>query len=111
MNVIERAILLSKSDTITMSVLPNTFQGGLSASSGLLDLKSFDLSSWKNKSLADVKEEILSLVEKTYIEMVLERTRGRVGEAAEIAGIHPRGLYGKMKKMGLDKKRFKPSKD
>ena len=30
--------------------------------------------------------------------MVLEQTRGKIGETAKIAGIHPRGLYGKMKK-------------
>ena len=33
--------------------------------------------------------------------------RGRVGMAAEAAGISPRTLHGKMKKHGFDKKAFK----
>jgi DNA-binding NtrC family response regulator len=51
--------------------------------------------------------EVITRVEKQYLEMVLKKTRGRVGEAARMAGIHPRGLYGKMKKLGIDKDRFK----
>ena len=107
MNVIERAILLCKSDTISLNDLPNTLQTNLSGPSGLMDLNLTDFNSWHNKTLAQVKEEVLNQVEKKYLEMVLKKTAGRVGEAAKIAGIHSRGLYGKMKKLGLDKAVFK----
>ncbi len=111
MNVIERAILLCKSDTISLNDLPNTLQTNLSGPSGLMDLNLTDFNSWHNKTLAQVKEEVLNQVEKKYLEMVLKKTAGRVGEAAKIAGIHSRGLYGKMKKLGLDKAVFKPGKN
>lgn len=107
MNVIERAVLLCRSDTISIDNLPGTFQGRGSASKGLPLLNDLGINSWKGKPLAQVKKQVLHLVEKRYLEMVLEQTRGRVGEAADIAGIHPRGLYGKMKRLGLDKTDFK----
>jgi DNA-binding NtrC family response regulator len=107
MNVIERAVLLCRSDTISIDNLPNTFQGKESASQNLPRFNDLGMDFWKDKTLAQVKEQVLHLVEKRYLEMILEQTRGRVGEAADIAGIHPRGLYGKMKKLGLDKTDFK----
>jgi DNA-binding NtrC family response regulator len=51
---------------------------------------------------------VLNRIEKKYLEMILEKTEGKIGDAAKIAGIHPRGLYGKMKKLGLDKASYKP---
>ena len=107
MNVIERAILLCKSDNISIDNLPGTFQAQPSPSLDLPMFNKLGLDTWKGKTLAQVKEQVLTLVEKKYFEMILEQTRGRVGEAAGIAGIHPRGLYGKMKKLGLDKTDFK----
>ena len=107
MNVIERAVLLCRSDTISIDNLPGTFQGRGSASKELPLLNDLGINSWKDKTLAQVKEQVLHHVEKRYLEMILGQTRGRVGEAADIAGIHPRGLYGKMKKLGLDKTDFK----
>jgi DNA-binding NtrC family response regulator len=63
---------------------------------------------WEGWTLEQVKSRVVTRVEKQYLEMLLKKTRGRVGEAARLAGIHPRGLYGKMKKLGIDKDRFKP---
>jgi two-component system response regulator AtoC len=107
MNVIERAVLLCRSDIISIDNLPDTVQGKRSASQNLPLFNEPKMNSWKDKTLAQVKEQVLCHVEKRYLEMILEQTRGRVGEAADIAGIHPRGLYGKMKKLGLDKNHFK----
>jgi DNA-binding NtrC family response regulator len=108
MNVIERAILLCKTDTLSLNDLPSTFQRDVSTLSSPIELNPRDLGSWQNKTLAQVRQEVVDQVEKKYLEMVLEKTGGMVGEAAMIAGIHPRGLYGKMKKLGLDKAVFKP---
>lgn len=107
MNVIERAILLCKSDTISLNDLPHAFQEGFLEVSEFLKFQDATRISWKGKTLSQVREEVFTQVEKKYIEMVLEQTRGKVGEAAKIAGIHSRGLYGKMKKLGIDKARFK----
>ncbi|MBU1340468.1 MAG: sigma-54 dependent transcriptional regulator [Proteobacteria bacterium] len=107
-NVIERAIILCKSDTISLNDLPSTFQGNLLESNNLQNVNGLDMSSWKNHTLSEVKDQVLDYVEKKYLELILEKVGGKVGKAAQIAGIHPRGLYGKMKKLGLDKSSFKP---
>ncbi|WDP88539.1 MAG: sigma-54-dependent Fis family transcriptional regulator [Desulfobacter sp.] len=104
MNVIERAALLCRSREITLADLPGTFLHTGPSTSELPDL---DPATWEGKSLAEVKAAVVSLVERRYLEKALEQSGGRVGEAARIAGIHPRGLYGKMKKLGLDKSDFK----
>ncbi len=109
-NVIERAIILCKTDTISPYDLPSTFQGTHLESQSLISGKELDMGSWKNKTLSEVKELVLNHFEKKYLEMILEKSGGKIGEAAAIAGIHPRGLYGKMKKLGLDKSLFKQPK-
>jgi len=39
--------------------------------------------------------------------MVLKEANGRVAVAAGLAGIHSRGLYNKMKRLGLRKEDFR----
>ena len=62
---------------------------------------------WLNKTLPEVQKEIMGQVERLYLEMALKKTGGRVDQTARIAGIHPRGLYSKMKRLGLRKQDFK----
>lgn len=107
MNVIERAIILCKNNTISIDDFPDIFRIESAALSYGADFSYMDLSTWHEKTLPEVREEVLERVEKKYLEMVLEKTSGRVGQAARIAGIHPRGLYEKMKKLGLNKADFK----
>ena len=107
MNVIERAILLSKTNEITMAELPHIFHNsalGMEHRKSALDL---DSSNWIGKTLPEVKQEVLDQVEREYLEMVLTRTRGKVNQAAQIAHIHPRGLYNIMKRLGLRKEDYK----
>ena len=108
MNVIERAILLCKSDTISIDDLPNIFQQQLpleltAGTDGILK----DMESWEGKTLPQVRDAMIAWVEKQYLEMVLKKTGGKIGETAAIAGIHTRGLYDKMRKLGIDKADFK----
>lgn len=107
MNVIERGVLLCRSDTIDLEELPNFFRQPLPPASmdasGLLPLPD----NWEGMTLPQVKEKVMDWVETRYFEQVLKKTRGKIGEAARISGIHPRGLYAKMKRLGLDKAEFK----
>ncbi|SLM31002.1 Sigma-54 dependent two component DNA-binding response regulator (Fis family protein) [Desulfamplus magnetovallimortis] len=66
-----------------------------------------DCSSWESKTLPEVTTDVLMQVEKRYINMVLKKSCGRVGKAAEMAGIHQRGLFNKMKQFGIRKEDFK----
>jgi len=107
MNVIERAILLSKTDEIGIDVLPNVFNGDNSSREAIFPAIKSDAAEWLTKTLPEVQKEIMEEVERLYLEMALKKTRGRVDQTARIAGIHPRGLYNKMKRLGLRKQDFK----
>lgn len=107
MNVIERSMLIGKSDEITIQDLPSVFHAGSSPSGYILPNGNEAPLLWKDKTLPQVKEEVLAQVERLYIEMILKETKGRINKAAHIAGIHPRGLYNKMKQLGLKKEAFK----
>ena len=107
MNVIERAMLLSKTDEITLSDLPEIFRKETSLESpGPADID-VAIAEWKNQTLAETVRKVSDQVEKQYLEMVLHQTKGRIGETAKIAGLHPRGLYNKLKRLNLRKEDFK----
>lgn len=107
MNVIERAVLLCKSDEISVQDLPRSLFSGAHPIFMSGENTEMYTDNWENKTLAEVKNEIIDKVEIEYLKKVLTKTNGRVGKAAQIAGIHPRGLYGKMKKYGVNKANFK----
>ena len=107
MNVIERAILLCKNNAISLTELPMAFQNDTLGVASILPGARFEATAWEDKTLADVKKEVIGQVEKLYLQKILEKTAGRVGKAARLAGIHPRGLYDKMKILGLRKEDFK----
>ncbi len=112
-NVIERAVLLSKGQELTLEDLPEnvvasigwtpklqpTVQPGWSWLSG---------ENWLEEPLDSAVDELVSSFEREYLTRVLEATSGRVGEAARRAGVHPRTLYNKMKLYNLRKEDFKP---
>ena len=110
MNVIERAMLLCKSDIITLADLPEIFKKeGRPAFSKTTGTSNINLmpAAWQDKTLAETVEAATREVERKYIERVLRRTGGRIDKTARIAGLHPRGLYNKMKRLNLRKEDFK----
>jgi len=107
MNVIERAMLICRSDEISRIDLPNIVHMRSSDSEQILPHANFSPNTWINKTLPEVQKDVLDQVERQYLEMVLKNTHGRVGQAAQIAGIHPRGLYNKMRRFGIRKEDFK----
>jgi DNA-binding NtrC family response regulator len=109
MNVIERAMLLCRTEEITLLDLPDIFRRGIDGPGPELAGISFSFSDWKNRTLPEVIQSMTENVEKKYLEMVLRQTSGRIGKAAQISGLNPRGLYNKMKRLNLQKESFKPS--
>lgn len=106
-NVLERALLLTETEEIRPEDLP----AGISdqPQSGGNGWDSLDCAppAWQGQTLPQVCEAMLARTERTYLRMVLEQTGGRVGKAAELAGIHPRGFYNKLKKHELKKEDFR----
>lgn len=107
MNVIERAILLCMTNQITLKDLPSVFNTQSREQTPFMASIAENVSFMEGKTLPDVQKIILDQVEGAYLRMALTKTRGRVGQAAAIAGIHPRGLYSKMKHLGINKEDFK----
>ncbi len=107
MNVIERAILLCKTDEISMGELPLVFHGDAGDGDNLLSGSSFNWEELFTKTLPEVQQVVTEMVERRYLTAMLQKTRGKINQTAQMAGIHPRGLYNKMKRYGLRKEAFK----
>jgi two-component system response regulator AtoC len=107
MNVIERAMLLCRRHEIDLAELPDVFRGSGPGGGTLLPGGLLENEALLEKTLPEVQQDVMDQVERMYLERARARTQGRVSEAARIAGIHPRGLYNKMKRLGLRKEDFK----
>jgi len=107
MNVVERAMLLCRSDEISLADLPHVFHNGLAQAGRAPQEQLLFPEDWSGLTLPEVQQQVSERVERMYLERVLEKTRGRVGQAAKTAGIHPRSLYNKMNRLGLRKEDFK----
>ena len=66
---------------------------------------------WLDRSLKDVRRQVVGDIEKAYLEEHLRQAGGKIGETAKKAGIELRSLYDKMRRYGLAKEDFKPRKD
>lgn len=97
-NLIERAVVLSDSEEITLNELPDEMT--------VKQLKSNDTNDFdhlKELLLMDftgAKKEF----EKLYIENCLMQTSGNITQAAAIIGIHRQSLQHKIKELGLTKR-------
>lgn len=108
MNVIERSILLCRSDEVTPRDLPEVFHTGGPGEKqqfSQADLKASG--DWHDKTLREVRAKVMAEVEKRYLAMVLKKTKGRVAEAAAIADVSQKSFYNMMKRVGLRKEQFK----
>ncbi len=108
MNVIERAMLLCRNHEIGMAELPNVFHGDTADGGKFLPEILLGADDLLSKTLPEVQRAVMDQVDRSYLERALSKTGGRVNLAAQIAGIHARGLYNKMKHLGLRKEDFKP---
>jgi two-component system, NtrC family, response regulator AtoC len=107
MNVIERSMLLCKTEEISLQDLPTIFHTGESLPKNPL-IGEIDLTgSWQGRTLPAIKKELVDLLEAMYLKMVLKETGGRISLAAQIAGINTRSLFNKMKDHGIKKEDFK----
>jgi len=112
-NVLERAMLLCENDMIAAEDLPlhivtSNKAGKREVSGGKLPAEYMKLSEdWLQKPLKDVRKEIYEKAERKYLSHLLQATHGKVGVAAEQAGINQRALYTKMKRYGLSKEKYR----
>jgi transcriptional regulator with GAF, ATPase, and Fis domain len=111
-NVIERAILLAKSDVLVAADLaidvdvdvevdPPT-AARAAAAEGSSDVGALDLTS--------VRRSAADRAEREYLAAHLHASRGRIGETAERAGVSTRALRTRMRRFGLRKEDFRAAK-
>lgn len=86
-NVIERAVLLSDNEYLSVEDLPGAIRNATGAENYNMD---------SNKL-----EEAVQVFEKHHIQSILKRTDGNKSEAARLLGIDPSTLYRKMERLGL----------
>jgi DNA-binding NtrC family response regulator len=113
MNVVERAMLLSNREEITVRDLPEVFSRGVVSEAVEAGWGGVD-GTWEASALVDcarrwreVREEMLGRLEERYFQEMLRETQGRVGEAARRAGIGVRSLHTKMRRHGLMKEDYR----
>ncbi len=124
MNVIERAMLLCEGEEIELGDLPEDIQivdgavgeapgeeageGGIAASSQATpDAGEALRQEWLGLSLREARDQAIAEFEGAYLTGLLRLTGGRIGVTARRAGIQPRSLYEKMKRLGLQKEDFR----
>jgi DNA-binding NtrC family response regulator len=105
-NVLERAILLCDDTEITPDDLPESIAGTVVASPGTGPApdSAYRLrlpEQWLTKPLHEVREGLLSDLERQYLSGLLQATGGRIGDAAKRAELQERSLYERMKQFGL----------
>ena len=106
-NVIERALILCEGSDLTLRELPDSIRDESDVPEpGARDVLRLPRG-WDKAPLKDITARITGDLERRYITRLLKETRGRIGTAAQRAGIRSRSLFNKMKKHGIDKETFK----
>ena len=115
MNVLERAMLLCTDEEISLADLPESISGLMPTTDpefptpeAVEDERLSVPQDWLKQPLRDARQKLLTEFERAYLAGLLEATGGRIGETAKRAGIQPRSLFEKMKRLGLRKEDYRP---
>ena len=107
-NVVERAMLLCRGTTIERHDLPESisgerrrFIGEAPAAEALGDEELLA------RPFRDLRRDTIRAVELRYLDALLRRTRGRIGEAANLAGMTTRNLFQMMQRHSLRKEDYR----
>jgi two-component system response regulator AtoC len=109
-NVMEQACLLAAGPTLTLDDLPGRITGrprGGTVPPGSVRIPPPGIGDLAGRPLRAARRDVLATFEQAYLAEVLQRTRGRIGEAAHQAGINERSLYDLMRRHRLRKEDFK----
>ena len=98
-NIIERAMVVSKGNVLTVEDIGQTFPTELSS----IRAEEIPISSLE---LHKAREELLRKFEKKYLEKLLLAANGSVTEAAKIAKIRRQSLYRMLKRHNLTAEQF-----
>jgi len=103
-NVIERAVLLCRGDEITVAELPPELGRGAAHA---LPAAAAPPPEWLELPLQEARRRTVEEFERRYLEHHLREHRGVLAAVARSAGVNPRTLYEKMRRLGLRKEDFR----
>ena len=107
-NVLERAVLLAHGPLIAPRDLPRAIAGPSGrAWASVSDASQSLPDSLVRLPLREARRRVVTDFEHAYLTRLLERTGGRVGETARLAGVSERFLYDLMRRSGLEKGAFR----
>jgi DNA-binding NtrC family response regulator len=98
-NVIERAVILEKSEALTKETIARCLQPG--------EQSSFHFFIYENLPFRNAKQDLLDRFEREYISRLLEKHHGSIVNAAREAELDYKNFFEKMKRHGLSKWDFK----
>ena len=112
-NGVERAVLLCEGEELGFEDFPPAVVGAdrreaRASNASPPDTRRRDEvdPGWLDRPLREVRQQAIQDLERAYLSAQLERTSGRVGETARRAGIQPRSLFDKMRRLGLHKEDY-----
>ncbi|MFZ7128230.1 MAG: sigma-54-dependent transcriptional regulator [Desulfobacterales bacterium] len=98
-NIIERGVILCRSDTLTLEDLSLETEEDSIISDDLPDLGQMDF--------REAKDRMIQAFHSRYIQILLKESGGNISRAADIAGIQRQYLHRLMKETGIDAEEFK----
>ena len=106
-NVTERLLLTSPGRKLTTAALRKVLPFRRRSTSHAATSQQVTATLDVDKPLKAALQPHVERLEREYLTACLQRTRGRIGEAASRAGINRRTLLRKLKQHALDKQRFR----
>ncbi|MDZ7362522.1 MAG: sigma-54 dependent transcriptional regulator [candidate division KSB1 bacterium] len=100
-NVIERGVILEKSETLTRETIARCLQPG--------EQGSFHFFIYENMPFRTAKQDLLDRFEREYVSRLLDKHKGNITNAAREAELDYKNFFEKMKRHGLSKWDFKLS--
>jgi DNA-binding NtrC family response regulator len=101
MNVLERAVLLSTSQNISVDSLPFATKPTAANFTGQF------AASITQEPIIQARDRVVAEFETHYLSSLLTETHGRISLAAHRARLNPRSLYEKLRRYGLRKEDFR----
>ena len=95
-NVLQRAVVLERSDLISLASLPDTITGGLPSTS-------LSLAELEGESLADALKSVKARYEKVLIQEALDKTEGNKTRASKLLKISRVNLHQKINEYNIER--------